>query len=112
MFEHAGRVRLHRRGAPRWDSAECTLGPGFDVPAAPARRLLPSAFSGGAYDIASEPRLSFTQHLLIGLLPNQAPEPTTTAVTPRAPLSIFEMKLPTPNPNVARVAPAAVVAHL
>jgi len=81
---HAGRVRLHRRGAPRWDPAERTLGPGFDLPVAPDRRLLPSAFSGGAYDIASEPRLSFTQHLSIGLLPNQAPEPTTAAVTPRA----------------------------
>jgi len=109
---HAGRVRLHRRGAPSWDAAECTLGPGFDLPAAPARRLLPSAFSGGAYDFASEWRLSFTQHLSIGVLPNQAPEPTTTAVTPRAIESIFDMKQWNLNRNVARVAPAVVVAHL
>ena len=45
-------------------------------------------------------------------LPNKALEPTTTAVTPRATLSIFEMKLPTPNPHLARVVPAVVVAHL
>jgi len=81
---HAGRVRLHRRGAPRWDSAECTLGPEFDLPCAASRCLLPSAFSGGAYAFVFEPRLSVTQHLLTRLLPNQAPEPTTTAVTPRA----------------------------
>jgi len=76
MFEHAGRVRLHRRGAPSWDAAECTLVPGLDLPVASSRCLLPSAFSGSAYAVAPASRLSITQHFSMRLLPNQAPEPT------------------------------------
>ena len=44
--------------------------------------------------------------------PNQAPEPTTMAVTLRAPSGIFEMKSWNQDPNPARSAPAMVVAHL
>ena len=44
--------------------------------------------------------------------PNQAPEPTTMAVTPRAASRIFELKPRTPNRQAARGAPAMVVAHL
>jgi len=44
--------------------------------------------------------------------PNKAPEPTTMAVTPRAISRIAEMKPQIPNHQVARGAPAMVVAHL
>ena len=44
--------------------------------------------------------------------PNKAPEPTTMAVTPRAIVSVIEMKLRNPNRHAARGAPAMVVAHL
>jgi hypothetical protein len=44
--------------------------------------------------------------------PNKAPEPTTFAVTPRATVRVFEMQHQNPNRDVARVAPAKVVAHL
>ena len=49
-------------------------------------------------------------HLCV--VPNKTPEPTTTAVTPRALAPISEMKLPTDIPLAARGAPAVVVAHL
>jgi hypothetical protein len=44
--------------------------------------------------------------------PNKAPEPTTFAVTSRAIVRFFEMKQQNPNRDVARAAPAKVVAHL
>ena len=44
--------------------------------------------------------------------PNQAPEPTTTAVTPRASAPVFDLKSWNQIPNPARGAPAPVVAHL
>jgi hypothetical protein len=44
--------------------------------------------------------------------PNKAPEPTPTAVTPRAMEVKFEMKQWICNRDEARGAPAAVVAHL
>jgi hypothetical protein len=44
--------------------------------------------------------------------PNKAPEPTTFAVTSRAIEGVFEMKHQKRNRNVARAAPAKVVAHL
>jgi hypothetical protein len=44
--------------------------------------------------------------------PNKAPEPTPTAVTPRAVEVNFEMKTRNFNRDEARGAPAAVVAHL
>jgi len=56
--------------------------------------------------------MNFARCIRNSSTPNKAPEPTTTAVTPRAISPVFEMKLPTPKPNVAPVAPAAVVAHL
>jgi len=43
---------------------------------------------------------------------NKAPEPTTFAVTSRATVPVFEMKQQNPNRDVARAAPAKVVAHL
>ena len=43
---------------------------------------------------------------------NKAPEPTTFAVTSRATESILEMKPQNPDRDVARAAPAKVVAHL
>jgi hypothetical protein len=47
-----------------------------------------------------------------GAEPNKAPEPTTFAVTSRAIEGGVEMKQQNPNRNVARAAPAKVVAHL
>jgi hypothetical protein len=44
--------------------------------------------------------------------PNKAPEPTTTAVTPRAIEMNSEWKKSIVGCNEARGAPAAVVAHL
>jgi hypothetical protein len=44
--------------------------------------------------------------------PNKAPEPTPTAVTPRAMEVNFEMNRWNCNRDEARGAPAAVVAHL
>jgi hypothetical protein len=44
--------------------------------------------------------------------PNQALEPTTTAVTPRAISRFSEMKPLNDSRSPARGAPAAVVAHL
>jgi hypothetical protein len=44
--------------------------------------------------------------------PNKAPEPTTFAVTSRAIVRFTEMKQQNPNRDVARAAPAKVVAHL
>jgi hypothetical protein len=44
--------------------------------------------------------------------PNKAPEPTPTAVTPRASSGMMKMKQLKVNRYVARGAPAAVVAHL
>jgi hypothetical protein len=44
--------------------------------------------------------------------PNQSPEPTPGAVTPRATSRISEMKPQSPTPNPARGAPAPSVAHL
>jgi len=44
--------------------------------------------------------------------PNKAPEPTTTAVMPRATLPVSDVKQRTENRNPARVTPAVVVAHL
>jgi hypothetical protein len=44
--------------------------------------------------------------------PNQAPEPATTAVTPRATFRFSEMKRPIESCPAARGAPAVVVAHL
>jgi hypothetical protein len=44
--------------------------------------------------------------------PNKAPEPTPTAVTPRAMEMNIEVKPWNGNRNEARGAPAAVVAHL
>jgi hypothetical protein len=44
--------------------------------------------------------------------PNKAPEPTPTAVTPRAMEMVIEVKQWNCNHDKARVAPAAVVAHL
>jgi hypothetical protein len=44
--------------------------------------------------------------------PNKAPEPTPTAVTPRAIEVNFEMKTRNCGSDEARVVPAAVVAHL
>jgi hypothetical protein len=44
--------------------------------------------------------------------PNKAPEPTPTAVTPRATEMNIEVKPWNCNRNEARVVPAAVVAHL
>jgi hypothetical protein len=44
--------------------------------------------------------------------PNKAPEPTPTAVTPRASLRMMKMKQLKVDRHVARGAPAAVVAHL
>jgi hypothetical protein len=45
-------------------------------------------------------------------VPNQALEPTTTAVTLRAVFRLSEMKLPNESRFAARSAPAVVVAHL
>jgi len=44
--------------------------------------------------------------------PNKAPEPTTTAVMPRATLPVSGVKNRTDDQNPARVMPAVVVAHL
>ena len=44
--------------------------------------------------------------------PNQALEPTSTSVMPRAILSSSELKRRTDFPNQARVMPAVAVAHL
>jgi hypothetical protein len=44
--------------------------------------------------------------------PNKAPEPTTFAVTSRAIEGVIEMKQRNPDRDVARAAPAKVVAHL
>jgi hypothetical protein len=44
--------------------------------------------------------------------PNKSPEPTPTAVTPRAIEWVVEMKQMNRSRFVARGAPAAVVAHL
>ncbi len=44
--------------------------------------------------------------------PNKAPEPTTFAVTSRATVHLSEMKPQNPIRDVARAAPAKVVAHL
>ena len=43
---------------------------------------------------------------------NKAPEPTPTSVTPRAISRAIEVKRQSPEPNLARGAPDAVVAHL
>jgi hypothetical protein len=44
--------------------------------------------------------------------PNKAPEPTPTAVTPRASSRMMKVKQSKVARHVARGAPAAVVAHL
>jgi hypothetical protein len=44
--------------------------------------------------------------------PNKAPEPTPTSVTPRASSRMTESKHWSADPNSARGAPDAVVAHL
>jgi hypothetical protein len=44
--------------------------------------------------------------------PNKAPEPTPTSVTPRASSRMTETKHWSADPNPARGAPDAVVAHL
>ena len=44
--------------------------------------------------------------------PNQAPEPTTMAVTLRASSSTSDLKSQNQDPNPARSAPAMFVAHL
>jgi hypothetical protein len=46
------------------------------------------------------------------LRPNQALEPTTTLVMPRATLCISEMKLQSESRLIARVTSSVVVAHL
>ena len=43
---------------------------------------------------------------------NKAPEPTPTSVTPRAISRAIEVKRQSPEANLARGAPDAVVAHL
>jgi hypothetical protein len=48
---------------------------------------------------------------VFGAEPNKAPEPTPTAVTPRAIECVVEMKQRNPNRSAARGAPAAFVAH-
>jgi hypothetical protein len=45
-------------------------------------------------------------------LPNKAPEPTPGSVTPRATERVVESKQMSADPDVARGAPAPVVAHL
>jgi hypothetical protein len=50
--------------------------------------------------------------LVLSKPPNKAPEPTPTAVTPRAMEVRSEMKRWICNRIEARVVPAAVVAHL
>jgi hypothetical protein len=50
--------------------------------------------------------------VVLSRTPNKALEPTTFAVTSRAIVGVVEMKQQNPNRNVARAAPAKVVAHL
>jgi hypothetical protein len=50
--------------------------------------------------------------VVLSRTPNKALEPTTFAVTSRAIEGLVEMKHQNPNRNVARAAPAKVVAHL
>ena len=45
-------------------------------------------------------------------MPNKAPEPTPGSVTPRATVSVFEVKRENVIRIAARGAPAPVVAHL
>jgi hypothetical protein len=65
---------------------------------AAARSRLERVLSPSAFDLGAEP--------------NKAPEPTTFAVTSRAIEGVFEMKQKKLNRDVARAAPAKVVAHL
>ena len=112
IFGRSGRVRLHRPGAPSWESAERTLGPGFGLPAAPVRCLLPCAFSGDAFAFVPMTRSPFAQHRSNRLSPNKAPEPTPVAVMPRAIEGVIESDQRNPSRSAARVLPATGVAHL
>ena len=60
----------------------------------------------------SEDSLFFVSVVSHVTTPNKPPEPTTTAVTPRAFESVVEMKQMNRSRFEARGAPAAVVAHL
>jgi hypothetical protein len=68
--------------------------------------------------IISVPRIAFASldslapDSQVPALPNKTPEPTTTAVTPRAIECVVELKQMNRNRFEARGAPAAVVAHL
>ena len=68
-------------------------------------------YAGGGRSNAAVAAFDYLQSIR-AILSNQAPEPTTTAVTPLASSPVSEMNLPTQFPNAARGAPAVVVAHL
>jgi hypothetical protein len=107
-----GLARLHRPGAPRWRLAQRTRGPELGSAAAPLRSQLPCSVLGSVFYFASNSRVSLAQHCSNRPSPNKSPEPTTFAVTSRATVRLSEMKQRNPNWDIARAAPAKVVAHL
>jgi hypothetical protein len=68
----------------------------------------------GAFDVVQFDKVSalMTHSFQATKPPNKAPEPTPTAVTPRASSPMMKMKQLKVDCHVARGAPAAVVAHL
>jgi hypothetical protein len=61
---------------------------------------------------SSQFRFTVLQSIRIPSVPNKSPEPTPTAVTPRAIEGVAELEQMNPNRFEARGAPAVVVAHL
>jgi hypothetical protein len=76
----------------------------------PAQR--PSFPNMRVESLSSRFRVTVHRSIWIPGAPNKTPEPTTTAVTPRATAPCSEMKRRTEIRLLARVVPAVVVAHL
>jgi hypothetical protein len=124
---------LGRIGSPRADRCASFLVWLVADPNAPARpaaatalfSLSTEAIIAGTYEVAAfDPgaldcvlwEARYRKHAvadeLVRKRANKAPEPTTFAVTSRAAERVIEMKQQNPNCDVARAAPAKVVAHL
>jgi hypothetical protein len=71
-----------------------------------------------SFPIISVPMIAFaslaslTPEIQVPAVPNKAPEPTTTSVTPRAIECVVELKQMNSDRSEASGAPAVVVAHL
>ena len=85
------------RGSVREEGAESKHGPEKERASGAPREIS---------RLSSLPRRRHSQS------PNKAPEPTPSAVTPRAIVGVIELKQWSPICDAARGAPAAVVAHL